>query len=915
MTIVDDHTIVIAPAEPTSAVRADGPNDARAAAVGTIVGAAALAGAAAGWMIAGIFAGAGARVAGLVGAPVGALAVFASYRTRRPAVVQYLTIPGALVVGAVVVLASSTREGSLPALIAESLRGGGLAQPPVAFDAGWRFIVIVSLVLLGSAAAALPIALNRPKLAVALPAPVMAVAALAQPGGAELVSTLGALALLALALTVVFGEELRRDGPSNAAFEIRRLARGAVGAIALVAALAVASQLGGGLLPKPAEDQVIPPRRPETPAASPDRVLFTVRADRPSPWRVGVLDVYEDNAWKTPPFDPGRFRALAPRVVGDKRATARVSFELAGLEGRVLPSPPAPVAIAGAAAEIDPRTDVLRRPSASANRGGSYAIVMRLPPTGDELSAAADAGSDLNPFRAVPAAPPGVRALLAQAPAGPLFARLQFVRQAFYGNVVAAGAGRPVDVSPRRVDQILAGREATPYEITAAEALLARWAGVPARVGFGYFGGQAVPGGFEVRPKNGATWLEAYFRGPGWVPLVGVPPKAKSSLDRETKNADAAVRPTDELALVTYVPVRLQTLRQTAVVVRYYAARVLLVGVAVAAAIAFLPVLLRALRRRRRRRWSDRHGAAGRIVAVYAELRDHAADLGVGTAVATPLEFASTIAADVEHHELAWLVTRVQWGDLAGPSMVGAEEADTAEALSRSVARRLRLAQPGFARVAAAASRVSLRHPYDDSLPNAPSAPSHLATTLAIAVTLFAGIVAATTVGGPDGVRPGAAALPPVPGQTNSVVWQREPKAERAFGRAGRDALVTGGRVYSVRQGTTIQGSLQLAALRADVVDHRDDIQEGVRQSIGAGRFAPTRLGGQRVFSLDLPEQHLLLWFAADGRSYQLLVARRSFRDADALFAALLETQLGQQRAATSDTGVPAPDPIRGGDA
>ena len=32
------------------------------------------------------------------------------------------------------------------------------------------------------------------------------------------------------------------------------------------------------------------------------------------------------------------------------------------------------------------------------------------------------------------------------------------------------------------------GATATPYEIVAAEALLARWAGVPARIGFGFDG-------------------------------------------------------------------------------------------------------------------------------------------------------------------------------------------------------------------------------------------------------------------------------------------------------------------------------------------------------------------------------------------------------------------------------------------
>ena len=69
----------------------------------------------------------------------------------------------------------------------------------------------------------------------------------------------------------------------------------------------------------------------------------------------------------------------------------------------------------------------------------------------------------------------------------------------------SAGAGNPVDVPPVRVAEFLDGKEATPFEITAAEVLLARWAGVPARLGYGYYDPQ---GAAEIRPRNGATWLD-----------------------------------------------------------------------------------------------------------------------------------------------------------------------------------------------------------------------------------------------------------------------------------------------------------------------------------------------------------------------------------------------------------------------
>src|SRR5205085_1279329 len=94
------------------------------------------------------------------------------------------------------------------------------------------------------------------------------------------------------------------------------------------------------------------------------------------------------------------------------------------------------------------------------------------------------------------------------------YERLQFVRTKFYSKITAAGPGNPVDLPPARVQQFLSGIPASPYEITASEVLLARWAGIPARIGYGYYNPDAKPnakGSVEVRPSDGAMWLEAYF--------------------------------------------------------------------------------------------------------------------------------------------------------------------------------------------------------------------------------------------------------------------------------------------------------------------------------------------------------------------------------------------------------------------
>jgi hypothetical protein len=461
--------------------------------------------------------------------------------------------------------------------------------------------------------------------------------------------------------------------------------------------------------------------------------------------------------------------------------------------------------------EYDPRTQALRTRGTRPARGTTYDVLAPAPPTGRALAQAGPPSEAALPFLDVPSPPAEVAALLAQAPSEP-FARLQFVRRAYFAVVVAAGSGDPVDVPPSRVVQMLAGDEASPYEITAGEVLLARWAGVPARLGYGWFGGEEVAAGsWEIRPRHGATWLEAYFEGSGWVPIVGTPPKARASTAAGQRNDDPSVRPADELALVVYVPVELSSVRLAYVLVRYYALRTLPFLLAVGLIAAFYPALVKALRRTARRRTATRLGPRARIAAAYAELRDSLTDLGVAGPAVTPLELLGRVQPDPEHRELAWLVSRTLWGDLTRD--VRPADVDGAEGMARSVGRRVRSAQPGLSRLAALASRTSLRNPWTDELPTLwrPRA----APLAVLGVVLLVTLAVLGTASRPEPVLAGAQPLADrvAPETVGDVRLVREPAAEAAFGRGTRRALAREGRVFSLRQGDVVQGSLQVAML------------------------------------------------------------------------------------------------------
>jgi transglutaminase-like putative cysteine protease len=920
-----------------------------------VVGAAAfLATASAGWMFAGVFGGVLPRIAAVGSALIAAGGAVVSYRTRITALVQYAVLALAGVFG-VALMAPDMGEASVPSLVRDALRDGGIAHPPVPFDPGWRLLLVLVVALVGVGGAAVAIGSNRPKLAVLVPGPLVFVGALVQPPGSAVITTAVALGLLVGALVVAVGAETGGTGVAGSRYELRRLGRaGAVVGVVLAALVAV-SQLGF-LFPESTDSQVIPPQRPELPPPAPDRVLFTVESERTVPIRLGTLDVYRDDAFMTPPFDPKRLLdvddrimplpddfgvrsgELTPFAASPDGAPVEVTIHVAALKGRVLPSPANPVAVPehDGRVQYDPRTQGLRVPNRLARSGDEYVVHAVPTPTAAALGAAPAPAAPLAEFLDVPAAPLQVRELLAAAPAGAnRFERLQFLRNAFYERVVAAGEGKPVDVPPGRVGELLDGKEATPFEITASEVLLARWAGVPARLGYGYYGGDRDGDVLSVRPRNAATWLEAYFEGHGWIPILGTPPRAKASLSESQKNADPSVKPTDELSLIAYAPVKLQSIQLLYEIVRYWFLRGLLAVLLLVSGIALLPGVVKGVRRIRRARWASRHGPAERLAVAYAELRDGLHDLNIGDPAVLPLDFLTHLEPDEEHAELAWLVSRGLWGDLARD--LRTEDADAGEELAASVLRRTRRAHSGLMRLLAFTSRASLRRPFTDQVPNLwprrtlravvrdglrwsaptrgrrwrPIVPIAAVALVAIAAVSAVGVITGTT---PPSVR--SATLPEhiAPDRLERFRFVREAAAEAQYDRLGESSLVAKGRVFSVHDADNIQASFQVIALREGYSTRDRDVREGILSSIGAGRFEPTRIAGETVFRLQLPEQRIFLTFPAGGDLVEILVARQGFEDADDVLAALLTFQrTGVAEVPDESSQVRVFDPRRGG--
>jgi hypothetical protein len=910
-----------------------------------------LATAAVGWMLGGTFVGLTPRLIGIAGALIGAGMVGLSYRMRNPSLLQFLALPTAILVGAVLV-APSASGTSVPQLVIDAIKAGGLSQPPAPFDPGWRFLLIILTCAIAVAASTAALASNRSRLAVFLPAPVVAAGVLIQPPGKELLSVAPSLALLVGALAVAFGGELSRDSETGAKFESRRLGKAAGLLVAIVAALMALSQLGF-LYPPTPDSTVVPPKRPQTPPPlSNDDVLFTVKQKQPAPLRLGVLDVYDGMAWLTPPYDPKRYLVVgtgrvpafaadrsagfdAPQPAPAKTVTAEITVAKPG-PAREIPDLNNTVSVEGApeGTQYDPRSQTLRLPMHS-KAGQTYTVTAAAPPDGAALSKATISDEKLKPFVQVPVAPPAVQTLLDSIPRGlSPFERLQFVRTKFYSKITAAGPGNPVDVPPARVQQFLTGTDASPYEITASEVLIARWAGIPARIGYGYYNPDAKPAGngrIDIRPSDGAMWLEAYFSNTGWTPILGKPPKAQSSLDNQKKKKQQ-ILPNGLITAQLYIPIRQQGLSLLYTIVQFWLARVAAVGGVVFFFWILLPGLIKAFRRYRRRRWAERLGPREQLIVAYAEIRDRAIDFNIGHPTLTPLEFLDVLEPDEEHRQLAWVVTRGLWGDLRRD--LRPEYVEAAQNMSRSLYRRLVAGQPFLTRLVAFGSRVSLRDPWDPTLPNPYWRQNPLDVVLgwvatagralrprmvpmlsrSSAVVLLCAFLTTGCVQQLDlsTNRTGAAPLPTVPAKVGDYTIERTPVGDAQFQRYRDIALIQDYGFYVVRQDKVAVATLQTASFKPGLRAKNHTVREKVLESLGGGPKA-SKVAGELFYTSQVNDLRLVVWFPRDGQTYQLLSATKDLTNPTDLFARLIAVEEGRS-AETVDThqGAPPADVRRG---
>ncbi len=681
-------------------------------------------------MAGGVFIGFDARlyaaVAGLLGV---ALAVLAA-RLRSPVAANLAIIGGLFAIGLLMVVPAGPGEvAAVRKLAAQAAASGDVLRPPVELTAGWQAILGWLMGIVGFAAAWLAVVVKRPSLGLLLPLPVAAIAGISVPEADQVASGLVVLVLFGIGLGVLSGAQSDdTSGDENVlprGYEVRRALR-AIPLLAVVTAGLFGLAQTDFLFPDPAIDPAQEPQKPKTVPLSDvaDRVLFTVEAQISGPWRVGSLDVYEqkDGSWRLPAFSESEL-ADVPRsgiVNQDLAPGVRATFNIAGLGGTVLPGLPNTVGIVAEGPKLayDARSGSIRVAQGQVQAGLRYTVAAAALPKIDDLrQVTAPTPKALARFAEIGPPPPAVVDLLDQSPKTSKWDQFDFLRTWILSNVTATGTGVPKSVPAERMQDMIAGsKEGSPYEIVAAQAMLARWAGIPSRIGYGFDGGELIDGKLEVRPRNGASFPEVYFPDHGWLPVIGTPTKAKATVggDPSTQQQDPSVLPSDEIQVGLFVPVLVPPESVLFERIRQGVLIAIPVVLLLLAAYVCFPALRKSLARGRRRNSARAAGSRARIALAYAEWRDLATDYGYRHDTDTPLMFLDRFAVDAEHTELAWLVTRALWGDLQDSATE--ELATWAEELSRALRRRLAQAHPSPVRAIAVVSRLSLRHPYAPEL-------------------------------------------------------------------------------------------------------------------------------------------------------------------------------------------------------
>jgi hypothetical protein len=113
--------------------------------------------------------------------------------------------------------------------------------------------------------------------------------------------------------------------------------------------------------------------------------------------------------------------------------------------------------------------------------------------------------------------------------------------------------------------------------------------------------------------------------------------------------------------------------------------------------------------------------------------------------------------------------------------------------------------------------------------------------------------------------------------------------ATARFANAGAASLVADGRLWQIRSGTTLVGTLEIATFKPKVDLYKHSERQQIISLVMPGSFITTTVDGIQVVSSPTPEVNLYLWFGK--QLFAVMQARTNGVDPKALLAAVIAYQ------------------------
>jgi transglutaminase-like putative cysteine protease len=457
--------------------------------------------------------------------------------------------------------------------------------------------------------------------------------------------------------------------------------------------------------------------------------LFTVRASQPAYWRQTALDTYSDVSGGQWTLNASGNGAVGQNLSGPAPAGAlHQTYHIGPLGERWMPAAFDPVTVSrsGTLVVRASATLVTSQPSVD---GLTYTVDSRLAQVAatpaERAATAAPIPPSLRPYVALPASVPAdVRATTKQLtqrltnPYDEAAALRSFFRDGSFVYDLNTVLGDNADA----MSHFLQVRHGFCVQFATTYAVMARLAGIPARVAIGFTPGtRDAKGIYHVTNYESHAWPEVWLAGLGWTDqfdptptsslpgashLPGEPPNVGASTPRSTPvptTAPAATAPGPPgtpgspngggVSSPPVSPGRGVTVTRSPTGGGVSAVGgVLLIAALVFGGLALAAAVLLARKRRRRARRRAGSDASALITGAWAEVVDELRGSGVAWPVSlTPLELASGIQARIDGGiappltSLARRYTAARYGEFAPPSGSGEAAWRDADAVLRAL--------------------------------------------------------------------------------------------------------------------------------------------------------------------------------------------------------------------------------------